>query len=121
MVPLRSCVFGLFGQTVPVIDVCASRLSLHPGLELPRLTETEVRQRVQDPPAGTPRDSGDGRRERAQGADGRAHAGGGGLAPKHVHAAGTELAGQQHRRHSPQEEKGQDLSLHMLIDCAGFT
>lgn len=95
-------------QVRSVIDLCAYSLFLCPGIELSCITETEVRQRVQDPPARPSCDSGYGRRERAQGADGRAHSGGGGLASEHVHAAGTKLTGQQHRRHPPQEEEGQD-------------
>lgn len=79
-----------------------------PGFGLPRVAEAEVRQRVQDPPAGPASDPGDGRRERAEGADGRAHAGDGGLASEHRHAAGAQLAGQQHRRHPPQEEEGEE-------------
>lgn len=79
-----------------------------PGFGLPRVAEAEVRQRVQDPPAGPASDPGDGRRERAEGADGWAHAGDGGLASEHRHAAGAQLAGQQHRRHPPQEEEGEE-------------
>lgn len=89
-------------------NLFASSLPVCPGFGLSRVKETEVRQRLQDPPPGSPSDPGDGRGERAQGADGRAHAGDGGLASEHLYAAGTQLAGQQHRRHSPQEEEGQD-------------
>lgn len=94
-------------------DLHVSSLSLFVGFGLPRVAEAEVRQRVQDTPAGPPSDPGDGRRERAQGADGRAHAGDGGLASEHCHAAGTQLAGQQHRRHPPQEKEGQDTHKYM--------
>lgn len=82
------------------------------GFGLPRVTKAEVRQRVQNPPPGPPPDPGDGCRERAQGSDGRAHAGDRGLAAEHLHAAGTQLAGQQHRRYSPQEEEGQSTHTH---------
>lgn len=85
------------------------------GFGLPRVTKAEVRQRVQNPPPGSAADPGDGRRERAQGSDGRAHAGDGGLAAKYLHAAGTQLTGQQHWRHSPQEEEGQSAHTHTVF------
>lgn len=81
---------------------------LHPGFRLPRVAETEIWQRLQDPSPGPSSDSCDGRRERAESAYGWAHAGDGGLASEHLHAARTKLAGQQHRRHSPQEKEGQN-------------
>lgn len=87
------------------------------GFGLPRVTATEVRQRVQNPPARQAADPSDGCRERAQSPDGRAHAGDGGLAAEHVHAAGTQLTGQQHRRHSPQEEEGQSAHVHAVFNA----
>lgn len=84
------------------------------GFGLPRVTKAEVRQCVQNPPPGSAADPGDGRRERAQGSDGRAHAGDSGLAAEHLHAVGTKLTGQQHRRHSPQEEEGQSAHMHAV-------
>lgn len=101
-------------------DLHASSLSLFVGFGLPRVAEAEVRQRLQDPPAGPPSDPGDGRRERAQGADGRAHAGDSGLASEHRHAAGTQLAGQQHRRHPPQEKEGQDTQYMNAHASTGY-
>lgn len=86
------------------------------GFGLPRIAETEVRQRVQDPPPRPPPDPSDRGRERPQGADGRAHAGDGWLAPEHVHAAGSQLSGQQHRRHPPQEEEGQPTPSQRLSE-----
>lgn len=77
------------------------------GFGFPRISEAKVRERVQDSSAGPPSDPGDRCREHPEGADGRAHTGDGGLASEHLHPAGAQLAGQQHRRHPPQEEKGQ--------------
>lgn len=94
-------------------DRLSCLLSASLGFGLPLVAEAEVRQRVQDPPAGPPSDPGDGCRKRAQGTDGRAHAGDGGLASEHLHPAGTQLAGQQHRGHPPQEEEGQDTRKRM--------
>lgn len=85
------------------------------GFGVSRVTAAEVRQRVQNPPPGPAADPGDGRRERAQGSDGRAHPGDGGLATEHLNAAGTQLTGQQHRRYSPQEEEGQSAHKHTVV------
>lgn len=116
--PLKSLLFTFVEEKIQFLKTYI-RVSLHPGFGLPRVAATEVRQRVQDAPAGPPADPGDGRRQRAQGADGRAHAGDGGLAAEHVHAARAQLARQQHRGHPPQEAEGGDGRTHTLIHSVG--
>lgn len=104
----------VFCSLKPPVGPHAFSVFVSLGFGLPRVSKAEVRQRVQNPPPGPPPDPGDGCRERAQGSDGRAHASDRGLAAEHLHAAGTQLAGQQHRRYSPQEEEGQ--STHTRAD-----
>lgn len=95
--------FSSFPQYLP-INPC-SLLSI--GFGFPRISEAKVRECVQDSSAGPTSDPGNRCWEHPEGADGRAHTGDGGLASEHLHYAGPQLAGQQHRRHPPQEEKGQ--------------
>lgn len=80
-----------------------------PGLLLPVVQEGEVRERLQDAPAGAPPDTGDGCGERAQDLDGGAQPGEHRVAAQHPDAAGPQHCGQLHRGHPQAQEEGKRL------------
>lgn len=86
-----------------------ARLSGRPplaGPRLPVLAAGEVRQRLQDPPAGPAADPRDGRRERAQDPDGGAQPGQHRVAAQHPPPPGPQHRGQLHRRRPPAQAEG---------------